>query len=221
MNSALLVNVVLSFLIKGLISRIYSIANILQIVTHYPLVQVPFASNSLELFEMINGVVTFDIFPDELQEIFLNLLFDYPSDIPFNSRFSDLGYETSYCIASMFSAFVLVTAASLYYLYLYIAAKMGRSDPRKLDDIYAFYLRFLIEMSLEIGIVCSIEMIMRQRGNVYEIVSFYVSLTLLALIVFVLRRGFTTVRDRIKEIRYVPDSPVHLYWGALWEDLRI
>ena len=84
---------ILSFFLGAVLSQVWSIANILQIITHYPLINLPMAANTIEIFGMVNVAVSFDIIPGHLQGIALKYLFYLPSDIPYNERFSTLGYS--------------------------------------------------------------------------------------------------------------------------------
>lgn len=54
LNSALMYQFVLTYLMKAAMSQVWSAANILQVITHYPLVDLNMAADSIDLFQQIN-----------------------------------------------------------------------------------------------------------------------------------------------------------------------
>ena len=67
-----------------------------------------FASNTMSFYLMIISVVTFDVIPDEVQEIMLNFLFYLPSDIPYNEKFVMMSYQTGYILQNLLSLFMFL-----------------------------------------------------------------------------------------------------------------
>ena len=77
-----------SFFLGAVLSQVWSVANILQIITHYPLVGIPLASNVVDIFAIINICVTFDFIPSQVYDFIVNNCFELVSDIPFNAKFA-------------------------------------------------------------------------------------------------------------------------------------
>ena len=112
---SLYLNMIIAFFMGALLSQVWSIANILQIITHYPLLRIPIASNSIEIFELINICVTFDIIPESALEYIS--VFEFESDVVFTERFANLGYDSSYLLAAMYSQLLITGCGTLYYVY--------------------------------------------------------------------------------------------------------
>jgi len=71
----------------------------LQIITLYPLIEVTFATNTIEVFNAIYTVVSFEIIPWSIMGPIMEFcLGEYPSDIPFNAGFARLDFETGYIL---------------------------------------------------------------------------------------------------------------------------
>lgn len=66
MGNALVANVFVSFFMQGVLNQVYSVANTLQVITHYPLIGITFSSSTTEFYLLINFVVTFDIIPEDI-----------------------------------------------------------------------------------------------------------------------------------------------------------
>lgn len=68
----------------------WSAANILQIITLYPLVELKYSANTIDMFSMVNKLVTFELIPEDITNAVRDFFFVMPSDVPFNQGFLDL-----------------------------------------------------------------------------------------------------------------------------------
>ena len=90
-----------------------------------------------------------------------------PSDIAFNNGLASLDFETGYMVMSLFPTLFIIFVATLNFIAKWVATKTCISKKRKrilrgeLEGVYAFYMRLLIELSLEIGICSMVELSMR------------------------------------------------------------
>jgi len=110
-----IINFLIAFSLGALLLYVWSIANVLQLITLYPVLDIPLHSNTSDLFAKINKLVSFDIMPEELQNYMIEFLMDLPSDIPYYSRFADLGFETGYILATLFSQFIILIIGTVHF----------------------------------------------------------------------------------------------------------
>ena len=104
----MLVNIVITYLMNAVMSQVWSAANILQIIAFMSVIKMKFPSSSVELFEMILGLVTFDIIPEEFYEPIRDSIFTLPSDIFYYQQIQDAGIQTGYILIESFMTFVLL-----------------------------------------------------------------------------------------------------------------
>ena len=63
LNNALVLNALLSYAFNSVMGLVWSAANILQVITLYPSIDVTFSPNTIEMFSSIYNVVSFDLLP--------------------------------------------------------------------------------------------------------------------------------------------------------------
>jgi len=114
---------------------------------------------------------------------------DLPSDIPYSERFLDLEYENGYILSFLFSQILITIIGSLYFLLqklkvMFRKRKSHRKQARrKLRPVYAFYLRMLFEISLELVIISSINILMKQIQTSWEQISFWLAVVLFVVLI--------------------------------------
>ena len=152
-------------------------------ITLYPLIEVNFGSNTIEMFNAIFNIVSFDVIPwiimGPIQD---KVIGEFPSDIPFNSGFAMMDFD-GYIAVNLFPPVFVAVLIWLSYVYNWVRFKCciwskkakRREHLEKYKGVYGFSLRFWIEMSLELGLCSMIELAMKQVGEEKEIASFFVS----------------------------------------------
>ena len=84
--------------------------------------------------------------------------------------------------------------------------------------VYGFYLRMLIEISLDISVICIVEVIMKETTHFSEKMSYWVSVVLLTILMQVLIYGFNVINENSSKIKLPEQFPeFHDKWGVLWE----
>ena len=71
-------------------------------------VNMKFPSSSTVVFEIVLGLVTFDVLPEELYGPVRDYLIEVPSDIVFYQHIAEAGFETGYILISAFLTFVFL-----------------------------------------------------------------------------------------------------------------
>ena len=220
---------VLSYAFNTVISQVWSVANILQVITLYPLIQVNFSSNTIEMFNAIYVVVSFDIVPwiimGPIQGFFIG---NFPSDIPFNSGFNRLGFS-GYLAVNLFSATFVATLYFLSYIYNFVRFKYCKCSKRetrkehleKFKGVYAFLFRFWIEMSLEVGLCSMIELSMKQVGSGKEMASYFISIILLSGTFYGLLHLRKLVTQSFHKIENDNYPKFNMIYGELFADLKL
>lgn len=228
MNNALLANVFVSFSMRGLMSQVYSITNTLQVITHYPLIGITFSSSTTDFYMVIISVVSFDIMPEELQNLILNKLFVFPSDIPYNEKFTMMDYQVSYLLALLISPIIITLLGILKCFIHYLLSKLFKDPKQKkkhaeaAGQVYGFVMRIFIELSLDIGVLSMIELLMRQTDLFWEKVSFTLSFVLLHFLVFGTIHCFLLIQNNILKIQNPSLFPdFHKKYSVLWEDQKV
>lgn len=116
--------------------------------------------------------MTFDLIPEEYVEPVAEKVLQLPSDYAFSEEFINFGEESAYILMLMFLPFATIILTTLYYLSLLLFYKLAkalnicknrrRKAKQSFFDIYSFYTRFLMEMSLEFSVLGLVELVVRQ-----------------------------------------------------------
>ena len=153
-----------------------------------------------------------------------------PSDIAFNSGLASLDFGTGYILISLFPTIFLTFVATVNFAVRYLLSKVLTCDRFKktrrnfkaeLEEVYAFYIRLLIELSLEIGICSMVELSMRQTETPIEKFSFFVSLFALVGVIWFINQCDKLIIDNFYKINNEKFKKFNLMWGELWVDLKI
>ena len=192
------------------------------------MIGIPLSESTLEFYNVIISVVTFDILPDEAQEYLINLAFDLPSDIPYSERFVIMGYETGYIFKNIFCGFLFFAIGIMTKLFQFIVSKCHcKPDKRKhygkkASQVYGMSIKFVIELSLDIAIAGVCELILKQNTTPSEKASYYTSLCLLTILAYGIFHVKELIYQNIFKIRNPLLFPsLHTKWSVLWEDLRL
>ena len=153
-------------------SLVWSAISTLQLLSHIALINlVKYPACTVNMFKAIIRMVTFELIPEFLYGPLKEMVLDMESDIPYSREYLFLGYETGFILDSMFTAFIIVTCTTVWYLleyllYTYLKSKEIHPERQKklktsLDERHGFYLRALMELSMEIFVCFMVEIIMK------------------------------------------------------------
>lgn len=151
------------------------------------LVDFVFPMNAQMMFEIVMRLVSFEIIPEFVATYFFESLtgedLDSPSSriVAFSPRFGETGYDNGYITYLMFTPLVLTFLSSLGYLMTYCKKVYYRKHKKatlenrvtykqlskKLRGVDEFYLRLMIELSLDIFVIGMIQIYMRQLGTLW------------------------------------------------------
>lgn len=194
----------------------------------YPLIEVQFASNTIEMLNAIYNVVSFEIIPwiimGPIQSFFIGT---FPSDIPFNNGFSRLGFGTSYIAINLFPPVFMLVLFSVYFTYSWLRSKYGKEISKRRTRLenakssFPFYLRFVIELSYEVGVCSMIEIVMRQVETPKERISYYISVISLISIVWLNYSLWRMIKKKFYKINNPKYPRFNMYWGEIWSELRV
>ena len=116
-------------------------------------------------------MVNFEVVPEAVVNPVQNFFFPLESDIMFSQDFNDMGYETGFTLVSMFTYNVILLYGGLYYSYYYLVYKyfkkrktqpnLRKTAKKNLKDRYAFFLRMIIEGTLNLMICSFLEIVMK------------------------------------------------------------
>ena len=116
-------------------------------------------------------MVNFEVVPEEVVNPVQNFIFPLESDITYSQDFNEMGYETGFTLVSMFTYNVILLYGGLYYSYYYLVYKhfkkrktqpnLRKTAKKNLKDRYAFFLRMIIEGTLNLMICSFLEIVMK------------------------------------------------------------
>jgi len=99
------------------------------------LIEVTFSPNTIEIFNAIYEVVSFEIIPWVLMSpIYTAIIGEFPSDIPFNSGFQRLGFD-GYITSNLFSPFFTACLFGLSYIYNFLAYKCFKNKEKRRKNL--------------------------------------------------------------------------------------
>ena len=168
-----------AFIIQGLISygknlamsQVWSAMNSLQVISHMILIDMKFPANTMQLFEDVKSLVSFEIVPGEVYGPLQELMIDLPSDKFYHEQANQVGYETGYIIGSMFLTFALLSLVILRLLIDKLVVKflnkfkccekMVNGSKERLASAHGEFIQIFIELCLDITICGSIEIFMK------------------------------------------------------------
>lgn len=87
--------------------------------------------------------------------------------------------------------------------------------------MFAFLLRFWIEMSLEIGLCAMIEIAMKETGSAKELASFYTSIIVLFGTIFAIFHLRKMLRVKFYKINHSGYPLFNMYYEELWDNLKL
>lgn len=231
---ASLFNVVLAYLMNSAMSLVWSATNTLQLVTHFALISlVRYPPCTTNMFEAIIKIVTFELIPESIYAPLQDLLLDLPSDIGYSDKFLFLGYETGYILSSMFMMTLIVILTSISYCAYYgvylltktydIFPQIKKKVKAKLVERHGFYIRLLIESSLELIICFLTEMVMKQSSTSFERFSYFTSVFMIIIYIMFFRL-ISEVLDQsnLMKLNNEKEFPIfNLRYSALWEEIKV
>ena len=115
---------------------------------------------------------------------------DLPSDIPYTEQFAEIGIETGYILSNCFSQIVIVICGTFYFIFQKCKSqkkcnkrkKQRKLARKKLKKSFDYYIRIIIEVSLDIALIGLIEILMKIHNTVWEKISFFTSVILLRVL---------------------------------------
>ena len=130
-------------------------------------------------------------------------------------------------IISLFPSLFIVFLVTINFACKFLLSKVLRSQQKRrkmkeeLEVVYSFYLRLLIELSLEIGICSMVEISMKQVKTVPEKISYFFSLSSLVGIILFIKHCDKMITKNFYKINNIKYPAFNLYWGELWADLKL
>ena len=220
-------------------SQVWSAMNALQVIVYLIFLPIKFPSATVELFNHIYNLVTFDIVPEQIADPIRQFIINPPSDIIFAPTFSKMNVS-GYIVINMFLPLlffvIYLFLVVLHYINYNITKrihcrsqclekfirKSEKYSKEVIDGIYNFLIRTLIELSLEISVSSLIEIIMKQSITNTERISYTISLVLLTLLI-TSTIAFTiliyTNNFKIMNPQLYPSF--HQKYDVLWSDLKV
>lgn len=160
-------------------------------------------------------------------------MFDLPSDIGYSDKFLFLEYETGYILSSMFMMTIIVLLTTIIYCIQYcvyyitkqydIFPQVKKKMKAKLVERHGFYLRLLIESSMELIICFLVEMFMKQTSTNFEMLSYFTSVAMIAIYVLFVKMIFEVLDvSNLLKMKNVAEFPIYNHrYSALFEDIKI
>ena len=196
----------------------------LQLISFYPLLELPFSSNNINFFYTLHRIVTFDFLPDALKRQMTTVWFDFPRDITFTPRYKFFGYQHGQVIAVLLAPLWFIFFASLYFLTHYLRYLIAKDDTvkaelkKKLAIAPRFYLRVYLELSLPILIISLPEAIMKQSSTGWETVSYLLSMALLFVIARSIKILWKFINKNYRKIKLKRNKEFNLKWEILFKE---
>ena len=207
MQTVVISNFVLNILISGALSYLWGLINCLQIVSHFPLINVLMPANCRLLFSILIKMATFDLLPvDGIMEFIAEILTATDDSSMVEQNFNEFGFDTTDPIQNLGVIFLFLaglTVTPIVFRLLQFALSWSTVASKALIKfkttvlIWNTYLRFVLEAFFELSIVGFLR-IQTYRTNTTEdaILTFCAALLITMLAVFMVSSPFFLVRNR-------------------------
>lgn len=83
MTSGFTINAILAFILGAALSSIWSLANVLQLISNYPLIEIAQPSNTIEIFAYVDKIANFELVPENQLDYIVSILFNFPEFLPY------------------------------------------------------------------------------------------------------------------------------------------
>ena len=214
-----------NMLLATSLNQLWSMLNGLQLSTHMPLFQLNVPANASFFLDFLIEVATFDPLPVEA----IWAVLEFPEKGAYNDSFDSAGYNYSYSIENLGTAFVLIhiylilALISALLLKLKCSQNIVRKTCKKITDnlFHSTSLRFFYEGYLEIGIALSISIIRMEWNsdlgpaviycNIFTIV---LAAVMIALPVFIAVCYFTNI-ERLDDEKFASK------YGTLYDGMKL
>ena len=194
-------------MISGALSYLWGLINCLQIVSHFPLINVHMPANCQLLYGMLIKMATFDIVPvDGIMDFIASYLTTTDDSSLIEDHFIGFGFETTDPIQNLGLIFLLslgLVVTPIFFKLIELitsCSKVAKETLHKFKStvlIWNAYLRFQLEAFFELSIVSLLRIrFFRSNTNQDAILSFYSVILITLLAVFMCYSTFFLVRKR-------------------------
>ena len=208
----MLMSVGVSLVTGGSIELMWSLANTLQIMFYYGLMNLYFSPELLTTFYYMRysnfDNPAFEWIQSKLSSLISSMAGAFPSG------YGGFGYSTSSVLINFMSKLIMIVlflsfVALIVVIYLCIQKKTSKfANFIKRKDInlrYEGLSRFFIEIILQISVFCFINLIYGSFNDIFDILSYSVSITLMLCIFYMLGYWFIYPVVYYSEICTHPD----------------